>query len=41
VSHLDSLYGQVDNLKKLQEETAAELNALMPSVLFKAFSGEL
>jgi hypothetical protein len=28
-------------LKRLQAETAAELNALLPSVLDKAFKGEL
>jgi hypothetical protein len=31
----------VDVLKKLQAQTAAELNALMPSILDKAFKGEL
>jgi hypothetical protein len=28
-------------LKRLQAETAVELDALMPSILSKAFSGEL
>ena len=28
-------------LKRLQAETAAELDALMPSILSKAFRGEL
>jgi type I restriction enzyme S subunit len=32
---------QVDALKPLQRETAAELDALLPSVLDKAFKGEL
>jgi hypothetical protein len=27
--------------KKLQEQTAAELDALLPSILDKAFKGEL
>jgi hypothetical protein len=31
----------MDALKKLQAETAAELGALMPSILDKAFRGEL
>jgi type I restriction enzyme S subunit len=31
----------VDALKKLQAETAAELDALLPSILDKAFKGEL
>jgi hypothetical protein len=32
---------RVDGLKTLQSETAAELDALMPSILDKAFRGEL
>jgi len=32
---------QVDGLRRLQGETAAELNALLPSILDKAFKGEL
>src|SRR5262249_9472861 len=32
---------EVGALKRLQAETAAELDALMPSVLDKAFRGEL
>jgi hypothetical protein len=31
----------VDALKPLQAETSAELDALLPSVLGKAFKGEL
>jgi hypothetical protein len=31
----------VDELKRLQAETAAELDALLPSVLDKAFKGAL
>jgi hypothetical protein len=31
----------VDALKKLQTETAAELDALTPSILDKAFKGKL
>jgi hypothetical protein len=32
---------EVDALKRLQAETAAELDALLPAVLDKAFKGEL
>jgi len=32
---------KVEMLKRLQSETAAELNALLPSILDKAFKGEL
>jgi type I restriction enzyme S subunit len=38
---LKGLQAQVDALKKLQAETAAELDALLPSILDKAFKGEL
>ena len=31
----------VESLKRLQAETAAELDALLPSILDKAFKGEL
>ena len=41
VATLDVFQTQVDALKKLQIETAAELDALLPSVLDKAFSGKL
>ena len=41
VAYLDSLQAKVDALKKLQSETAAELAALLPSILDKAFKGEL
>lgn len=41
VAYLDSLQTKVDDLKKLQAETAAELAALLPSILDKAFKGEL
>ena len=32
---------ELDALKRLQTETAAELNALLPSILDRAFKGEL
>jgi len=38
---LDALQEKVDALKKLQAETAAELNTLLPSILDKAFRGQL
>lgn len=41
VAKLTALYAQVDALKKLQAETAAELDALLPSILDKAFTGNL
>jgi type I restriction enzyme S subunit len=41
VAYLDNLQAKVDALKRLQDETAAELDALLPSVLDKAFKGEL
>jgi type I restriction enzyme S subunit len=41
VTYLDGLQAKVGALKKLQSETAAELAALLPSILDKAFKGEL
>jgi type I restriction enzyme S subunit len=41
VAYLDNLQAKMDALKRLQSETAAELNALLPSILDKAFKGEL
>ena len=41
VAYLDGLQAKVDALKKLQAETAAELDALLPSILDRAFRGEL
>jgi len=41
VSYLDDLNARVDTLKRLQTETLAELNGLVPSVFDKAFKGEL
>jgi type I restriction enzyme S subunit len=32
---------KIDTLKQLQAETQAELDALLPSILDKAFKGEL
>lgn len=41
VTYLDDLQSKVDSLKQLQFETSAELDALLPSILDKAFKGEL
>jgi type I restriction enzyme S subunit len=40
VAELDALQARVDALKNLQARTAAELDALLPSILDKAFKGE-
>jgi type I restriction enzyme, S subunit len=41
VTYLDNLQAKIDALKHLQAETVAELDALLPAVLDKAFKGEL
>jgi type I restriction enzyme S subunit len=41
VTAIDALQAKVDALKALQAHSAAELDALLPSVLDKAFKGEL
>ena len=41
VAELDALQAEVDALKRLQAETATELDALLPSILDRAFKGEL
>jgi type I restriction enzyme, S subunit len=41
VAEMDDLQSKVDELKRQQAETAAELDALLPSVLDRAFRGEL
>ena len=41
VAELDALQAEVYALKRLQVETAVELDALLPSILDKAFKGEL
>jgi type I restriction enzyme S subunit len=38
---LRDLQAKVDRLKALQAQTAAELDALLPAVLDRAFKGEL
>ena len=41
VAYLDDLQAKLDRLKAVQAKIAAELDALLPSVLDKAFKGEL
>jgi len=41
VDYLDGLQTKVARLKGLQQKTAAELDALLPSILDKVFKGEL
>jgi type I restriction enzyme S subunit len=41
VAELDALQSQVDSLKRLQAETATELDALLPAILDRAFKGHL
>jgi type I restriction enzyme S subunit len=41
ITYLDDLQSKVNSLKQLQSETSAELDALLPSILDKAFKGEL
>jgi type I restriction enzyme S subunit len=41
VVELDKLQAEIARLKCVQAETEAEINALLPSLLSKAFSGEL
>jgi type I restriction enzyme S subunit len=41
VAYLDDMQSKIDALKRHQTETAAELDALLPAVLERAFRGEL
>ena len=41
VAELDGLRVEVNALKHLQAQTAAELDALLPAILDRAFKGEL
>jgi type I restriction enzyme S subunit len=41
VENLDALQAKLDAVKALQTETAAELAAVLPAILDKAFRGEL
>ena len=41
VTEMDALQAEVDTLKRMQAETATELDALLPSILYHAFKGEV
>jgi len=41
VARLDALRSRCEVLKKLQSHTGIELDVLLPSILDKAFNGEL
>lgn len=41
VAELEGLQAEVDELRRQQAETAAELDALLPAILDRAFKGEL
>jgi type I restriction enzyme S subunit len=41
VAELNALQAEVDTLKRLQAETSAELDTLLPAILDRAFKGEL
>ena len=41
VAYLDGVQARVETLRRLQEETEAEIAALSGAVLAKAFRGEL
>jgi type I restriction enzyme S subunit len=41
VAYLDELQARIERLKFLQAKTAAELDAMLPSILDRAFNGEL
>jgi hypothetical protein len=41
VGQLSALFAKVDDVKRVQAETQKELDALMPSILDRAFKGEL
>ena len=41
MAYLDSVQTRLASLRELQSDTGEELSALLPSVLDKAFKGEL
>ena len=41
VAYVDGLQKKVDQLKRLQSQATAELDAMLPSILDRAFKGEL
>ena len=40
VTYLDELQTKIDTMKKLREEAIKELDAILPSILDKAFKGD-
>jgi hypothetical protein len=41
VAELDALQAEAGSLKRWQLETSVELDALLPSILYRAFKSEL
>jgi type I restriction enzyme S subunit len=41
VTYLDDLQSQIDSLKRMQAEISVEIDSMLPSILDKAFKGEL
>jgi type I restriction enzyme, S subunit len=41
VAYLDNIQARLASLRRLQSQTQAELDVLLPSVLDRAFKGEL
>ena len=41
VAYLDHLQSKVDEMKRIREKALQELDALLPSILDKAFKGKL
>ena len=41
VTYLDELQAKVDSLYMMQAQVSAQLDAMLPSILDKAFKGEL
>jgi type I restriction enzyme S subunit len=41
VAYLDTLQDKIDELERVQAETATELDAILPAILDRAFRGEL
>jgi type I restriction enzyme S subunit len=41
MAELDALRAEVDRLKLLQSDTTTEIDALLPTILDRAFKGEL
>mgnify|MGYP001615012975 CR=1 FL=1 len=41
IYYLDELQARTDALRQVHTETAAELDAMLPSILDKAFKGQL